>query len=106
MGAAGAAPDGTGHRPPGGCEAIRSRCPAMNLERALGHKSSLAATARGGTVSASVTQVARFFVPVSDRDRALEFYVERLGFEKRSDFAYGGGKRWVEVAPPDSAIAL
>src|SRR5256885_255137 len=56
--------------------------------------------------SGSVTQVATVFVPVSDQDRALEFYVERLGFEKRSDFTYGGGKRWVEVAPPDSALAL
>lgn len=55
---------------------------------------------------ASVTQVATVFVPVSNQDRALDFYVDQLGFEKRSDFAYGGGKRWVEVAPPDSAIAL
>jgi hypothetical protein len=26
--------------------------------------------------------------------------------EKRSDFAYGDGKRWIEVAPRDSALAL
>jgi catechol 2,3-dioxygenase-like lactoylglutathione lyase family enzyme len=45
-------------------------------------------------------------VPVSDQDLALEFYTERLGFEKRSDFAYGGDKRWVEVAPRHSAVAL
>ena len=55
---------------------------------------------------ASITQVGTVFVPVSDQDRALEFYTERLGFEKRSDFEYGGGKRWVEVAPRESAIAL
>jgi catechol 2,3-dioxygenase-like lactoylglutathione lyase family enzyme len=54
----------------------------------------------------SVTQVGTVFVPVSDQDRALEFYLERLGFEKRSDFTYGGGKRWVEVAPGDSPVAL
>jgi catechol 2,3-dioxygenase-like lactoylglutathione lyase family enzyme len=55
---------------------------------------------------ASATAVGTVFVPVSDQDRALEFYVERLGFEKRSDFVYGGDNRWVEVAPRDSAIAL
>jgi catechol 2,3-dioxygenase-like lactoylglutathione lyase family enzyme len=54
----------------------------------------------------SVTQVGTVFVPVSDQDRALEFYIERLGFKKRSDFAYGGDNRWVEVAPRDSAVAL
>ena len=38
-------------------------------------------------------------VPVSDQDRAIEFYVETLGFEKRADIPFGGGERWVEVAP-------
>lgn len=55
---------------------------------------------------ASVTQVGTVFVPVSDQDRALAFYVEQLGFEKRSDFDYGGGHRWVEVAPRGSDITL
>lgn len=54
----------------------------------------------------SIFSVATVFVPVSDQDRALEFYVERLGFEKRADFGYGGDKRWVEVAPPGSPNAL
>ena len=54
----------------------------------------------------SISAVATVFVPVSDQDRALAFYVEKLGFEKRADFDYGGGKRWVEVAPPESANAL
>jgi catechol 2,3-dioxygenase-like lactoylglutathione lyase family enzyme len=56
--------------------------------------------------SSTISAVATLFVPVSDQDRALEFYVERLGFEKRADFEYGGDKRWVEVAPPESANAL
>lgn len=53
-----------------------------------------------------ITQVATVFVPVADQDRALDFYLDELGFEKRSDFAYGDGIRWVEVAPRDSTIAL
>ena len=53
-----------------------------------------------------ITQIATVFVPVSDQERALTFYLDRLGFEKRADFAYGGGHRWIEVAPPGSTIAL
>ena len=50
-----------------------------------------------------VTQVATVMVPVTDQDRALAFFVDALGFEKRADFEYAGGERWVEVAPPGAA---
>ncbi len=53
-----------------------------------------------------VNQVGAVFVPVADQDRALEFYLEKLGFEKRADFAYGKGIRWVEVAPPGAANTI
>lgn len=45
---------------------------------------------------------------VSDQDAALAFYVEKLGFEKRSDDRFGenGEMRWVEVAPPGSTARL
>jgi catechol 2,3-dioxygenase-like lactoylglutathione lyase family enzyme len=45
-----------------------------------------------------IGQVGTVFFPVSDQDRALEFYVDKLGFEKRVDFSYGGSHRWIEVA--------
>ncbi|MDQ2761186.1 MAG: VOC family protein [Actinomycetota bacterium] len=46
-------------------------------------------------------------VPVVDQDRAIEFYVEKLGFEKRTDVEFGGGKyRWVEVYPPAGATGI
>jgi catechol 2,3-dioxygenase-like lactoylglutathione lyase family enzyme len=56
----------------------------------------------------SITQVGTVIVPVSDQDRALEFYTEKLGFEKRMDTGYGDGNRWVEVAPPgaETTVAL
>jgi lactoylglutathione lyase len=38
-------------------------------------------------------------VPVRDQDRALEFYTEVLGFQKRLDVSLGNGGRWIEVAP-------
>lgn len=58
------------------------------------------------TGATRITQVATVFVPVADQDRALAFYVDKLGFEQRVDFVYGDGHRWVEVAPPGSAIAI
>src|SRR5262249_15796413 len=41
-------------------------------------------------------------------ERAIEFYTERLGFEKRTDVPMGGDYRWVEVAPAgaDTTIAI
>jgi catechol 2,3-dioxygenase-like lactoylglutathione lyase family enzyme len=45
-------------------------------------------------------------VPVTDQDRALEFYVGKLGFDKRVDATFGGGQRWIEVAPPGAATTV
>lgn len=56
--------------------------------------------------STRITQVGRVMVPVSDQDRAIEFYVEKLGFEKRSDVPFGDGDRWVEVGPAGGEAAL
>jgi catechol 2,3-dioxygenase-like lactoylglutathione lyase family enzyme len=53
-----------------------------------------------------ITQVGTVIVPVTDQDRALEFYLETLGFEKRTDVPYGEGERWVEVAPPGAATTI
>ena len=57
------------------------------------------------TNTTRITQVTTVFVPVADQARALEFYIDKLGFEKRSDFAYGGG-RWIEVCPKGSTYAI
>jgi catechol 2,3-dioxygenase-like lactoylglutathione lyase family enzyme len=56
--------------------------------------------------STHITQVATVMVPVANQDRALDFYVESLGFEKVSDFTYGDGERWVEVIPPGAATRV
>jgi len=53
-----------------------------------------------------ITHVGTVMVPVSDQDQAIEFYVEKLGFEKRSDVPFGQGDRWVEVAPPGAATTI
>ena len=46
----------------------------------------------------NINQVGRVCVVISDTDRALEFYVDTLGFEKVVDVPMGPGMRWVEVS--------
>jgi lactoylglutathione lyase len=45
-------------------------------------------------------------VPVADQDRALAFYVDVLGLEKRLDVPMGGGRRWIEVAPAGASTSI
>jgi catechol 2,3-dioxygenase-like lactoylglutathione lyase family enzyme len=53
-----------------------------------------------------ITQIGRVVVPVSDQDRALEFYLGTLGFEKRMDAPFAEGQRWIEVAPPGATTTI
>jgi catechol 2,3-dioxygenase-like lactoylglutathione lyase family enzyme len=61
---------------------------------------------RTDLTGASVTRVANVGIPVNDHDRAIAFYVDHLGFEVRRDATFGGGMRWVEVAPPGAATTI
>jgi uncharacterized glyoxalase superfamily protein PhnB len=45
-------------------------------------------------------------VLVRDQDAAIDFYINRLGFEKREDAPFGERSRWVVVAPPGSQAGL
>lgn len=40
-------------------------------------------------------------VPISDFDKALQFYTEVLGFEKKRDIPLGDGNRWITVVSPE-----
>ena len=56
-----------------------------------------------------VTGISIVAVPVDDIDEALRFFCDALGMEKRKDLIGSGryeGQRYVEVAPPGSAVAL
>jgi catechol 2,3-dioxygenase-like lactoylglutathione lyase family enzyme len=55
-----------------------------------------------------IREMSLVIVPVTDQDRSIEFYVESLGLEKRTDVAFGPGYRWVEVYAPvgSTGIAL
>jgi predicted enzyme related to lactoylglutathione lyase len=59
-----------------------------------------------GTTGLRIDGVATVSVPVTDHDRALEFYVGTLGLEVRRDAAFGQGQRWVEVAPAGASTTV
>ena len=44
-----------------------------------------------------ITQIKFVGIPVSDQERALAFYTEKLGFEVATDQPMGPGKRWIEL---------
>ena len=45
-------------------------------------------------------------IPVSDVDRAKEFYIERAGFNPDHDHAVGEDIRFVQLTPPGSACSI
>jgi lactoylglutathione lyase len=56
--------------------------------------------------NARITDVRTVGIPVADQDKALEFYVGKLGFDKRLDAPMPGGRRWIEVAPRGAAVTI
>jgi catechol 2,3-dioxygenase-like lactoylglutathione lyase family enzyme len=56
----------------------------------------------------SITKVQLFSVPVTDQDRARDFYVNVLGMELVRETPMGPGQRWVQVRPggADTSITL
>ena len=53
-----------------------------------------------------ISDVGTVAVPVSDQERSVRFYLERLGFEVRLDVPMGDGGRWVQVAPPGGRVPV
>lgn len=54
----------------------------------------------------SITHVQSATIPVSDQEKALDFYVNKLGFEKRRDDPMGPDMRWIEVVPQGGQTGL
>jgi catechol 2,3-dioxygenase-like lactoylglutathione lyase family enzyme len=54
----------------------------------------------------NISQLGTVGIPVRDQDKALDFYVGVLGFEKGMDVAFGQGERWVEVAPSGASTSI
>jgi catechol 2,3-dioxygenase-like lactoylglutathione lyase family enzyme len=49
------------------------------------------------TTTTQANKIATVIIPVADQDAAVDFYVSKLGFEKRVDIPFGNGYRWIEV---------
>jgi catechol 2,3-dioxygenase-like lactoylglutathione lyase family enzyme len=83
----------------------------MSFAAGGGHRGVSFATTQEEVVSKTATRISKvgtICVPVSDQERAIEFYVETLGLEKRTDVPFGNGYRWVEVGPAgaDTTVAI
>src|SRR3954469_7190968 len=58
------------------------------------------------TTTSHIDAINLVMVPSTDQDRSIEFYVDALGFEKRTDIPFGGDYRWVEVYPPSGTTGI
>jgi predicted enzyme related to lactoylglutathione lyase len=56
----------------------------------------------------TVSNIGVAMFTIANQDAAIAYYTQTLGWELRSDVAFGdqGGNRWVEVAPPGSTTCL
>ncbi|MEJ2190655.1 MAG: VOC family protein, partial [Acidobacteriota bacterium] len=45
-------------------------------------------------------------VPVTDQNRALDFYTQKLGFEVATDIPFDDRQRWIELRIEDSGTRL
>jgi catechol 2,3-dioxygenase-like lactoylglutathione lyase family enzyme len=57
-------------------------------------------------VGMTISHVRLFSVPVTDQDRARDFYVNTLGFELLADEPMGPDQRWVQVGPKGAATSI
>jgi lactoylglutathione lyase len=57
-------------------------------------------------MSARITGIHTVGVPVTDQDKALDFYTTTLGLSTRLDVPMGGGARWIEVIADGAATSV
>jgi catechol 2,3-dioxygenase-like lactoylglutathione lyase family enzyme len=81
----------------------------MSFAARAGHTGVSSATTQEEVVSKTATRISKVgtvVVPVSDQERSIAFYVDTLGFEKRTDVPFGDGYRWVEVGPAGAETTI
>ena len=54
----------------------------------------------------TITDISAVGIPVSDQDKAVEFFTGTLGFEKRLDARLNESFRWVTVAAPGASTSV
>jgi predicted enzyme related to lactoylglutathione lyase len=55
----------------------------------------------GSEIPVMISRMSHATIYVSDQQKALEFYRDKLGFKVCQDVTMDGGFRWLTVAPPD-----
>jgi catechol 2,3-dioxygenase-like lactoylglutathione lyase family enzyme len=80
-----------------------SRRPAMSFRAPGGHNGREHHEMEDAM--SEISGIGTVAIPVRDQDRALEFYLDELGFEKRRDVPFGDA-RWIEVAPPGATTTI
>lgn len=58
------------------------------------------------TTTPHIKQIGTVVVPVADQERALHFYIGKLGLEKSTDVPMGDQYRWLEVSPGGAATTI
>ena len=58
------------------------------------------------TTTTRPNKVATVIIPTADQDAALDFYVNKLGFEERVNVPFGNGYRWIEVGLGNEATTI
>jgi len=53
-----------------------------------------------------ISSVSLVCIPTNHQDDLVQFYVEKLSFDKRTDVPMGGEYRWVEVYPPNGTTGI
>ena len=51
-------------------------------------------------------RITQFTIVVKNQEASLEFYTQKVGFEKRTDYTPPGTNRWVTVGPRGQDIEL
>jgi catechol 2,3-dioxygenase-like lactoylglutathione lyase family enzyme len=58
------------------------------------------------TTQTRANKIATVIIPTADQDAALDFYVNKLGFEERVNVPFGNGYRWIEVGLGNEATTI
>jgi len=58
------------------------------------------------STTTKVIKIETIAVPVADQDQMIDFYVNKLGLELKTDVPFGNGYRWVEVGPADGETTI
>ena len=54
----------------------------------------------------AITNLEVISVPVSDQERAKQFYAQTLGFKVEIDSIFGESMRWIMLRPPGSSTRI